>query len=461
MAHAPLTHPILTRLSRGILPAAALSEALAVSQSAVARSLRRLTEDGRVLRIGTTRGARYALRRDLEGIGSQWPLRQVDRGGEIHELGTLHALAAGHYFIALQPAALDAGVTIGGVTDSMPYLLQDQRPGGFLGRAVPRRYPEFRLPTRVHDWTDDHYLRYLTQRGSDTVGDLVVGNVAFDDYLAGNRQRPVIAADRRATRFPELAEVVMEGGLPGSSAHGEHPKFAAVVEHDGEPRPILVKFSPPRGTAVGERWSDLLVAEHLAHSALGRAGVPTCESAIHEFDERTYLEVARFDRHGAIGRIGVTSLLAIDMARYGTLDSWVASATRLHADRCLDASTLEQVRLADVFGALIANSDRHFGNLAFYDDYRGTFRLAPIYDMLPMLFAPEHDQVVARVFTPPDPTSATLAAWPQARALAEDYWQVVADDPRVSAGFRELCLASLKALTAHPDHRAARRSRPD
>jgi hypothetical protein len=30
----------------------------------------------------------------------------------------------------------------------------------------------------VTDWSGDHYLRYLTQRGSDTVGDLILGDAA-------------------------------------------------------------------------------------------------------------------------------------------------------------------------------------------------------------------------------------------------------------------------------------------
>ncbi len=61
----------------------------------------------------------------------------------------------------------------GGITDGIPYFLQDQRPGGFLGRAVPLRYPELGLPQRVMDWNNDHYLQYLTRRGTDSVGDLI------------------------------------------------------------------------------------------------------------------------------------------------------------------------------------------------------------------------------------------------------------------------------------------------
>ena len=64
-----------------------------------------------------------------------------------------------------------------GVTDGLPYFLRDQRPAGFLGRGVAT-LPELALPQRVTDWSGDHYLRYLTQRGSDTVGDLILGDAA-------------------------------------------------------------------------------------------------------------------------------------------------------------------------------------------------------------------------------------------------------------------------------------------
>ena len=74
------------------------------------------------------------------------------------------------------------------------------------------------------------------------------------------------------------------------------------------------------------------------------------------------------------------------------------------------------MRLVSTFGSLVANTDRHFGNLAFFDQYDGRFSLAPIYDMLPMLYAPEHDQLAARNFAGPDPSSANLREYSRERA---------------------------------------------
>jgi serine/threonine protein kinase HipA of HipAB toxin-antitoxin module len=211
-----------------------------------------------------------------------------------------------------------------------------------------------------------------------------------------------------------------------------------------------VKFSPPVSTAVGQRWSDLLVAEHLALEVLAGGGIPAARSEIHSFEGVTFLELDRFDRHGLNGRVGVTSLLSIDTAQYGMIDNWIASAVRLHRDQRIDAQTMDLVRLAYTFGGLIANTDRHFGNLAMFDRYDGRFRLAPIYDMLPMLFAPQNDVIVARAFEPADPTAETMSVFSRARALAEQYWGRVSADARVSDEFRAIAAACGDTLAALP-----------
>ena len=441
---------LFARLQRGIASAADLAHALGLSQPSISRLLTRLIGEGQVVRIGSRRGVRYGLSSAVEGIGSQWPLRRIDSAANIHELGTLYRLVADQYFFNPTPEARAAGYAWGGISEGIPYFLQDQRPGGFLGRAVPRHYPELHLPERVIDWTDEHYLRHLTQHGGDAVSDLILGDAAFNEHLSQMRHRKAIEATERSVSYPGLAAAVMEGKLPGSSAHGEHPKFTAFLRDKSLLRHILVKFSPTMDTAIGKRWGDLLTAEHHAHDILRETGLPACDSRIFTFENRTYLEVDRFDRRGAEGRIGVTSLLAIDATQYGKLDRWIDSAARLHKDHRIDAEALEQVRLAATFGALIANTDRHFGNLALYDSYDGHFALAPIYDMLPMLFAPEHDQIFARVFVPPDPSSDTLNAFGQARSLAERYWQNLADDARISGEFRAISATCLRTLEALP-----------
>jgi hypothetical protein len=445
---------ILRRLNTGTASSPELEASVGLSQSAVSRQLRALMAERKILRIGSTRGARYGSLRSIEGIGSQWPVHRVDPRGSVQILGTLHALAANEYYFE----ATDSSFAWGGLSSGLPYFLQDQRPAGFLGRAVPRRYPELNLPQRVSDWNDDHYLRYLVQRGSDVVGDLIVGKSALNEYLATVGQRVPLQPSDREREYPRLANEVMEGGLPGSSAHGEHPKFATLIEESSKITHVLVKFSPTMGTPAGRRWSDLLVAEHLAHEVLRDAKISAAQSRIDHFADQAFLEVTRFDRKGRNGRIGVTSLFAIDTAQYGALDNWAAAAERLHSDGSIDANTLETIRLLAAFGALIANTDRHFGNLAFFDRYDGNFSLAPVYDMLPMLFAPEHAQVVARTFTPEPPTADTLRVYGRARDLAATYWQRLSEDRRISSEFRAMsaaCRQTLLGLSTSPTETAA------
>lgn len=430
--------------NNGASNAAALVTALGVSQPTLSRLINPLVRAGKVLKIGRARNTRYALRREIRDAGSAWPLFRIDAAGAFHRVGTLYALAAEQFYFDAEPGA---SFRPSELTTGLPYYLQDQRPGGFLGRAVPMRYPELQLPQRTLDWSDDHYLLYLTRHGGDSIGDLVLGDEALTEYLTAAANRSPIT-DREQT-FPQLLRAAVEGGLPGSSAHGEHPKFTAFVADDLGARHVLVKFSPRLGNPIGQRWSDLLVAEHLAHVVLSNDGIAACRSRIHRFDNHTYLEVDRFDRRGSEGRTGVSSLLAIDMQRYGELDNWIAAASRLMTDRMIDSATLEQVRLLATFGALIGNTDRHFGNLSFYDSYDGTFTLAPVYDMLPMLYAPEHNEIVQRSFVPPHPTAATLASYARARRLAEKFWRAVSDDVRVSGEFRRIsaeCLATLEGL---------------
>jgi hypothetical protein len=441
---------LVARLADGPVSSAELIRVLRISQPALSRGVQGLQREGLVLKIGTTRGARYGLRRVIPNAGSSWPVYRIDDAGAIHGLGSLHALEQHHYYVDGEPARLR------GVTAGIPYFLQDARPAGFLGRAIPAAYPELALPSRVIDWNDDHYLAYLTRRGWDTGGDLVVGSEALDSYLSSLRARRAVAVDRRASEYPALARAAMGGAPPGSSVHGEHPKFTVLVA-DGETRThMIVKFSPPRATAVGRRWSDLLVAEHVAHRILAGHGIGACRSAIVNFEDRTFLEVERFDRIGEEGRRGVVSLLALDATRYGQLDRWGLSAARLGADGLLAAVDVDRICLLDAFGMLIANTDRHFGNLALFDGYDGRYELAPVYDMLPMLFAPQNEQIIERTFEPTEPTSDSLAVWPRARALAETYWAELVRETQMSGEFRDLSAQALRALQALPNRAAFR-----
>jgi hypothetical protein len=311
-------------------------------------------------------------------------------------------------------------------------------------------YSELGLPARVSDWTDEHVLIYLTQRGCESVGNLIVGAAALNRYLAALPSTALVPTENRATAYPNCAEAAMAGSLPGSSMHGEQPKFTACLADGNRRTHVIVKFSPTRSTPVGLRWADLLTAEFLAHRVLEGGGISACRSRLLEHADRVFLECDRFDRIGSEGRLGAVSLLAVDASRYGNLDSWSAAAERLAADSLLSADDAEKIHLIDAFGALIANSDRHLGNVTLFDRYEGPFELAPVYDMLPMLFAPLDGQLVHRQFEPPPARAEWLAVWPRARALADEYWSRITQDSSISWDFRRLAAQARARLQANP-----------
>ena len=116
-------------------------------------------------------------------------------------------------------------------------------------------------------------------------------------------------------------------------------------------------------------------------------------------------------------------------------------AGRLAGDGLLTAEDARRILLLEAFGELIGNSDRHFGNLTFFADglrREPRLELAPAYDMLPMAFAPQNgivpDVPTGRV----RPRAQVLEVWPEAAALAAEFWQRVVGDERISPAFREL-----------------------
>jgi hypothetical protein len=438
---------IAERLAVGPGSAAELMQALKVSQTTISRALRQLEREQLVLRMGSTRGARYALRHHIASIGSNWPVYRIDAGGNPEKLGDLCAIERNAYYVTTGPERLR------GPFQTLPYYLEDARPAGFLGRALPAAYPELDLPPRVRDWTDEHFLLYFTQRGAHSSGDLVVGTEALNRYLAPNGSQKVVSS--RTMQYPLYAAAAMAGAPPGSSAQGEHPKFTACLAEGDRQTHVIVKFSPPRSTPAGQRWVDLLACEYLAHRVLEEAGVAACHSRLFDCDDRRFLECERFDRIGAEGRRGIVSLFAVDAQRYGRLDNWTASAERLTNDSLLSALDVERIRLLDAFGALTANTDRHLGNLTLFDRYEGLFDLAPVYDMLPMLFAPQDGQIVERRFEAVAARAEWLSVWTRARELAQSYWDRLAQDPRISSDFRQICSAALNVLKANPRRAAA------
>ena len=89
----------------------------------------------------------------------------------------------------------------------------------------------------------------------------------------------------------------------------------------------------------------------------------------------------------------------------------------------------------------------HNGNISFFlaDDF--SLSLAPVYDMLPMCFAPTtHGEVVEREIKIAQSTPLTQNIWPIVLAWAKDYWLQVSTDLRISEPFRIIARQYLAKL---------------
>jgi hypothetical protein len=105
--------------------------------------------------------------------------------------------------------------------------------------------------------------------------------------------------------------------------------------------------------------------------------------------------------------------------------------------------------IAQSFGHLIGNTDMHFGNLAFFLDDRLPLRLAPLYDMLPMLWAPRPGEGEPNPdFAPKPPLPRNTEVWLDAAKLAENFWARVVESSLISDAFRPIAVRAGSAVKA-------------
>lgn len=341
------------------------------------------------------------------------------RVGELHPIGP-------------RGLVVDASFGSGAYSD-LPWFLHDVRPSGYLGQAIPRRHPELGAPSSVNDWSADDVLRYTTAHADDLVGNIVLGDAAFERYMRRSLDAVSIDTTERAAAFAERAREALTVSA-GYSAGGEQPKFLVTV--DGLPR--LVKFSPLATSPAAQRVADLLLAEHLANETLRDFGETAATSVVIRHNGQSFLQVDRFDRTSSCGRRGLLSLAAFDHEYVASRSGWSAIARALHEQRLIDAQLVRRVRFRDLFGAFIANTDRHTRNLSFFVDGLRIVDLTPSYDMSPWMFAPVSNEVPERIFTPPmvSPLDSDVAH--TAFDAAMTYWRRLEGENTLSDGFRTL-----------------------
>ncbi|MCP5245175.1 MAG: type II toxin-antitoxin system HipA family toxin YjjJ [Burkholderiales bacterium] len=367
---------IRIQLSRGPLSAQQLIVNIGVSQPTISRALNRL--GGEIVRIGAARSIQYTLRDNTRGL-SDIPIYRVDTKGLLRQLGILIPVRP-EGFVMRQ----EDGVALH--SNGLPWWLFDMRPQGYLGRTYAARHgAELGLPVRLKYWNDTHALRALLVHGHDVVGNLLLGEIAKDRFLAAPVPESILEG-QKAAEYVRLAAV--HGEIPGSSAGGEQPKFTAYVMTPDGPRYVIVKFSELTDESVSERWRDLLLAEHLALETLREANIPAAKTRIVDHGGQRFLEVERFDRIGSLGRCALYSLAALDAEFAGAEGDWPVMARRLAVGGHISQEAVDCADILWAYGTLIGNSDMHSGNLSFVSEHGRPYCIAPAYDMTPMAFAP-------------------------------------------------------------------------
>jgi hypothetical protein len=302
-------------------------------------------------------------------------------------------------------------------------------------------------------WSDDDALYAISLLGADQSGNFIVGEGAFRLWLEQVQQPPTCLEEARVLEaYIEHAQRAMQDGDVGSSAAGEFPKFTALRTRNGRPMHVLVKFSGSDNSAGTQRWSDLLICEHLAAQSLAIVpGLTAAQTSVLQAGNRTFLEVARFDRHGMRGRSALCSWAAINYSWFGLAGRpWTEGAARLLESNLIDHDTTRAITRLWHFGQLIGNTDMHDGNLSFRPQTSAEATpliLAPAYDMLPMLYAPQRGVELPPVkFAPRLPMPAEREAWQDAAAAADEFWSRAANDARISAEFRAICVDNLHTV---------------
>ena len=360
--HARQIEDLLRR--EGPLTAAALGQALGVSQPTISRQI--ASAGARIVRIGRARASRYALSRDIARAGSRWPLYRIDAEPRRGAGRTARPARRGYHFEPGLPLpAFLHGDFADGLFPGPPWFLDDQRPrvswaapscAGwpatsarrmtcFAGRpttscwrccAMARTNPVTWCSARTRcNAPCRQRLQRMPSRQQ-----RACRVTRTRECRAGRRRRRLVRR-RRATQVHRLARRrrrVSRG----------HRQVQRTDIHPGGTtlgRPVALRASRRSG-AAGTRHRRC--GQRIARSRWPR--IP----AIHAL--RPHARPGS-TRSGVAGRAGC-----------GVLRPWphrlveVRAATR--RDGWLDADDAHALALRGWFGALIGNSDMHLGNVS-------------------------------------------------------------------------------------------------
>lgn len=416
-------------LLHGPRSASELRQRLAISQASFSRLI---AKEHQVIQFGKARATRYALKRPIREM-DKIPLWRVDETGKAHKFADIYPC---------WPQGSCLVVGSGGDEewfDGLPWYLTDLRPQGFLGRAWGRRLAaRLHLAEDIRLWQEEEILYALTIFDGDYTGGWLVGNENYRRWIEADAPQ-AITVDEKIASYTRLAHDALAGEIVGSSAGGEQPKFTCYAQTSQGDAHVIVKFTVPQKTAIAQRWGDLLLAESIALRLLRETGIAACEATtLFSSEGQVYLEAKRFDCVGIEGRRPIVSLEALQSEYVSSPGIWPDAMRHLLDQKLIAEETLARCEKIWAFGRLIANSDMHAGNLSFYLT-DAPFEMTPVYDMLPMAFAPNsagmmRNEAVELKFD----FTVSPAAWRFAIPLATTFWQTLATDKRISPDLRAI-----------------------
>ncbi|WP_113907617.1 type II toxin-antitoxin system HipA family toxin YjjJ [Aliidiomarina celeris] len=434
---------ILLTLRAGPMSATDIAASLRVNATTVSRQLNRLGE--RVIRAGAGRSTRWYLPRPLEATGGLYrlPVYRVDKARTVSKIAHLYSVFPAEsylveYFRENKEQERSETVVEWTYFESLPWWLTDMRPQGFLGRSFANQLRERGelVDADPRMWSEDEILSMLAKHPQEGIGNLLLGEEAYRQWL--HLSEAVSISDSEAA---ERAEAIARGEHFDSSAQGEQPKFIARIAG----AECIVKFSgqvdQTEVDTVANRWADLLHVEALTSNVLNHS-LPDIAAVNRTFQAngRTFMASERFDRTAKGGRVGVISLSSLDAEFVGKANQpWPVIMQVLANSKIVTEKAVVNSKVVWAFGQLIANSDMHLGNLSVLNVSGRPYPLAPIYDMLPMHFAP-----TAAGDLPAKPRDITLCLevervhWELAYPMALELWQRVIEHPNISDHFKAI-----------------------
>ncbi len=436
-----MSRDIVTLLMRlGPSTAELIAKELGVSQPTVSRLIS--ANHVRVIRAGGSKNTIYGVARQIRQLQeSEIRVFSIDERGEGGVLGSLASIHPEGYLWLGSGSQWPIEEVPKLYFKSLPYFIHDARPQGFMGRNFAHiNSAVLGVPDNPERWTDDDIVVAMSILGEDLPGNLILGEISYRRFM--EKQVEIVEQDAIGATYLVLAQRSISTGIAGSSAGGEFPKFTALRIRDDGAQHVIVKFSGSGNSPTERRWADLLRCEaHAAKLVSEHLGIASAKTMAFSYGGRTFMESVRFDRVGLHGRRPMCSLGALDAELVGMGDpAWDRFADRLLAMRIIDSGSASAMRKAWFFGKLIANTDMHAGNLSFRLAASGKIELCPIYDMLPMRYAPlrggevpEHE--IGNLYAPLPGNEEDFA---ESRAAAAEFWKVVVADDEISYEFRTI-----------------------